>query len=289
MPDAKIMDGRALAAELLSRAKRLIGAVRECAGHPPSLTTMIVGDDPASHIYVRMKQRRCDETGVAARTIELPATVDSERVVAEVRRLGEMPAVDAILVQHPSPSPIDRRAVFEAIPLEKDVDGVSSAALGRVIAGLPGPAPCTPAGIMALLRAYEVDLDGAHAVVIGRSPILGRPLASMLINAHATVTLCHSRTRGLREITRQADVLIAAAGRPRMVTDDWIKPGAVVIDAGYSADGAGDVDFEAVRAAAALVTPVPGGVGPVTIATLVLQTAQIAAAHVGLQESAPQP
>jgi methylenetetrahydrofolate dehydrogenase (NADP+)/methenyltetrahydrofolate cyclohydrolase len=172
--------------------------------------------------------------------------------------------------------------VFEAIPLEKDVDGVSSAALGRTILGMPAFPSCTPAGIMRLLAEYNVDLDGAHAVVIGRSPILGRPMASMLINAHATVTLCHSRTRNLPRIVHGADVLIAAAGRPRFVQGDWLKPGAVVIDAGYNEGNVGDVDFDGCVKRASLITPVPGGVGPMTIATLIAQVVDAAAMQLGV-------
>jgi methylenetetrahydrofolate dehydrogenase (NADP+)/methenyltetrahydrofolate cyclohydrolase len=202
--------------------------------------------------------------------------------VAEVERLAADDTVHGILVQHPVPRPIDKRAVFEAIPLEKDVDGVSSATLGRVILGMPAFIPCTPAGIMRLLEEYHVELDGAHAVVIGRSPILGRPMASMLINAHATVTLCHSRTRSLPNIVRHADVLIAAVGKPRFVQGGWIKLGAVVIDAGYNEGNIGDVDFDGAIEPASLITPVPGGVGPMTIATLLDHTADAAAFQVGV-------
>jgi methylenetetrahydrofolate dehydrogenase (NADP+)/methenyltetrahydrofolate cyclohydrolase len=180
------------------------------------------------------------------------------------------------------PHPIDRRAAFEAIPVAKDVDGVTSASLGRMILGMPTLAACTPRGIMKLLEAYDVDLHGAEAVVIGRSPILGRPMASMLINGHATVTLCHSRTRGLSNIVRRADVLIAALGRPEFIKGEWIKPGAVVIDAGYNENNVGDVEFEAALARASLITPVPGGVGPMTIATLIDQTADAAAEQLGV-------
>ncbi|MCH7813217.1 MAG: bifunctional 5,10-methylenetetrahydrofolate dehydrogenase/5,10-methenyltetrahydrofolate cyclohydrolase, partial [Planctomycetes bacterium] len=191
-------------------------------------------------------------------------------------------SVHGILVQHPVPRPIDRRAAFEAIPAEKDVDGVTSGMLGRVMLGMPAFVPCTPAGIMRLLDEYRVNLDGAHAVVIGRSPILGRPMASLMINRHATVTLCHSRTRSLPGIVRSADVVIAALGNPRFVQGGWIKVGAVVIDAGYNEGVIGDVDFEAAIEPASLITPVPGGVGPMTIATLMDQTANAAARQLGV-------
>jgi methylenetetrahydrofolate dehydrogenase (NADP+)/methenyltetrahydrofolate cyclohydrolase len=214
--------------------------------------------------------------------VELPGDVDTQRVVNEVRRLGRDTGIHGILVQHPVPSPIDRRAVFEAIPPEKDVDGVTSGALGRLILGLPAFKPCTPGGIMRLLDEYNVELDGIDAVVVGRSPILGRPMASMLINRHATVTLCHSRTRNLPDITRRADLLIAAVGKPRFIQGDWIKPDAVVIDAGYNPGVVGDVDFDSASHRARLITPVPGGVGPMTIAMLLEQTAEAAANQLGI-------
>ncbi len=249
----------------------------------PCLATVLVGDDPASVTYTRMKQKRCVDVGVRPRRIELPATISTEKLVGTISELAGDDTVHGILVQHPVPGPIDRRAVFEAIPLQKDVDGVSSAALGRIILGMPAFLSCTPAGIMRLLGEYDVDLDGTAAVVIGRSPILGRPMASMLINAHATVTLCHSRTRDLPDIVRRADVLIVAVGKARFVQGDWIKPGAVVIDAGYNERNIGDVDFDPAAARARLITPVPGGVGPMTIATLIDQTVDAAAMHLGLK------
>jgi methylenetetrahydrofolate dehydrogenase (NADP+)/methenyltetrahydrofolate cyclohydrolase len=180
------------------------------------------------------------------------------------------------------PKPIDKRAAFEEIPLEKDVDGVTSSTLGRVILGMPAFIPCTPAGIMRLLDEYHVELDGAYAAVIGRSPILGRPMASMLINRHATVTLCHSRTRQLPTICRSADVIIAAVGKPRFVQGGWVKVGAVVIDAGYNEGNIGDVDFAGAIEPCSLITPVPGGVGPMTIATLIDHTADAAAKQLGV-------
>ncbi len=280
---AKLMDGRALAKRVLNGARAKVEKIRQATGVTPCLATVLVGTDPASVAYTRMKRKRCEEVGILPRRIELPATVSTEELVAEIEKLAVDPAVHGILVQHPVPKPIDKRAAFEAIPLKKDIDGVSSAALGRVILGMDAFIPCTPAGIMHLLREYHVDLDGAHAAVIGRSPILGRPMASMLINAHSTVTLCHSRTRSLPNIVRQADVLIAAVGRPRFVQGGWIKLGAVVIDAGYNEGNIGDVDFEGAIEPASLITPVPGGVGPMTIATLIDHTADAAAQQLGVE------
>jgi methylenetetrahydrofolate dehydrogenase (NADP+)/methenyltetrahydrofolate cyclohydrolase len=276
--DAKLIDGKKLAQRLLAAAAEKVAAIQGATGVIPSLATVLVGDDPASAMYTRMKRRRCKEVGIVPRRVELPLGTTTEQLIATIRDLAEDDLVHGILVQHPVPRPIDKRAAFEAIPIEKDVDGVSSAALGRTILGMPAFASCTPKGIMTLLEEYDVDLDGADAVVM----ILGRPMASMLINRHATVTLCHSRTRGLSTIVRRADILIAALGRPRFIRGDWIKPGAVIIDAGYNEGNVGDVDFDTAIERASLITPVPGGVGPMTIATLIDQTADAAAMQLGV-------
>lgn len=276
------MDGRKLAARVLADATARVERIRAATGMTPALATVLVGDDPASHTYVRMKRKRCEDAGMKSVRVELPLGTTTDELVAEIAKLGDDESVHGILLQHPVPAPIDKRAAFEAIPVEKDVDGVTSATLGRVILGLPAYKPCTPAGIMRLLAEYDVTLDGAHAVVVGRSPILGRPMASLLINAHATVTLCHSRTRSLPSIVRNADVVIAAVGRPRFIQGGWIKVGAVVVDAGYNPGNVGDVDLEDAIEPASLITPVPGGVGPMTIATLIEQTAAAAARQLGV-------
>jgi methylenetetrahydrofolate dehydrogenase (NADP+)/methenyltetrahydrofolate cyclohydrolase len=274
---AKLMSGRALAKRVRDGAAVKVEKIRSATGVTACLATVLVGTDPASVTYTRQKQKRCEQAGMKPRCIELPASTTTKELVKTVTELAADESVHGILVQHPVPKPIDRRAAFEAIPLHKDIDGVSSAALGRVILKMPAFVPCTPAGIMRLLTEYNVALDGAHAVVIGRSPILGRPMASMLINAHATVTLCHSRTRDLPDLIRRADVLIAALGRPRFVQGGWLKPGVVVIDAGYNEGSIGDVDFDTAIEPASLITPVPGGVGPMTIATLIDHVADAAA------------
>jgi methylenetetrahydrofolate dehydrogenase (NADP+)/methenyltetrahydrofolate cyclohydrolase len=279
------MDGRALAKQTLASVARKVEHIKRVSGVTPSLATVLVGKDPASVTYTRMKRRRCEEVGMAPVRVELPEGTTTEELLELLYKLGNDASVHGILLQHPVPQPIDKRAAFEAIPMAKDVDGVTSATLGRAILGMPAFTPCTPAGIMHLLRAYEVPLDGAYAVVIGRSPILGRPMASLLINAHATVTLCHSRTRSLATIVRGADVLIAAVGRPEFVQGGWIKTGAVVIDAGYNEGNVGDVDFEGALEPCSLITPVPGGVGPMTIATLIDHTAEAAAAQLGVDLS----
>ncbi len=280
---AKLMDGRELARRVREAAAAKVTRIRQESGITPVLATVLVGNDPASATYVRMKRRRCEDAGIKSLAVELPTDTATEELVAEIQKLAADPSIHAIVVQHPVPRPIDKQAAFECIPPGKDVDGITSATLGRVILGLPAFVPCTPAGIMALLREYHVELDGAHAVVIGRSPILGRPMASMLINAHATVTLCHSRTRSLPSIVRHADVVIAAVGKPRFVQGGWIKVGAVVVDAGYNPGNVGDVDFDGAIEPCSLITPVPGGVGPMTIATLIDQTADAAAMQLGVR------
>ncbi|MCB9849750.1 MAG: bifunctional 5,10-methylenetetrahydrofolate dehydrogenase/5,10-methenyltetrahydrofolate cyclohydrolase [Phycisphaerales bacterium] len=274
---AKIMDGRALAQRVLAGAAGKVARIKEASGVVPGLATVLVGSDPASVTYTRMKRKRCEEAGMRPVRVELPATTSTEELVGIIADLGRDASIHGILVQHPVPQPIDKRAAFEAIPVEKDVDGVTSASLGRTILGMPAFGSCTPAGIMRLLREYHVPLDGAYAVVVGRSPILGRPMASMLINAHATVTLCHSRTRDLAALVRGADIIIAAVGKPEFIEADWVKQGAVVVDAGYNPGNVGDVDFAGAAERASLITPVPGGVGPMTIATLIDQTADAAA------------
>ncbi len=279
---ARIMDGRPLARRILAGAATKVQRIRDATGATPTLATILVGNDPASATYVRMKCRRCQEVGMRSVKLELPADTTTSELIAHIRRLAADPQVHGILLQHPVPAPIDKRAAFETIPVQKDVDGVTSATLGRTILGLPAYAACTPTGIMRLLAEYRVELRGLDAVVVGRSPILGRPMASMLINAHATVTLCHSHTRDLPSIIRRADVLIAAIGRPRFVQGEWIKPGAVVVDAGYNEGVIGDVDFAAAAQRARLITPVPGGVGPMTIAVLIEHTADAAAAQLGV-------
>ncbi len=279
---SKLIDGRQLAQQVLSEAAQHVEKIKSLSGTTPTLATVIVGDDPASHTYVRMKRKRCTDVGMRPVRVELPRETTTEELVREVNRLGDDELVHGILLQHPVPAHISRQEAFEAIPVTKDVDGVTSGTLGRVILQMPAYMPCTPKGIMRLLDAYDVDLIGAEAIVIGRSPILGRPMASMLINAHATVTLCHSRTRGLSNQVRRADVVIAAVGKPEYIKGSWIKPGAVVIDAGYNAGNVGDVEFEAALKNASLITPVPGGVGPMTIAMLIDQTVEAAAAQTGV-------
>ncbi len=272
-----LMDGERVARQLREQTQERVRRIHHVGGVTPCLATVLIGDDPSSAVYVRMKRKRCESVGIKSVAVELPRETSTEQAVAAVDRLAADASVHGILVQHPVPAQIDRRAVFERIPLEKDVDGITSASLGRTILDMPAFAACTPRGIMRLLAEYDVSIAGADAVVVGRSPILGRPLASMLINAHATVTLCHSRTRNLPEVIGRADILIVAVGKPRYVKGEWIKQGAVVVDAGYNRGNIGDVDFDSAQPRASLITPVPGGVGPMTIAILLDQTADAAA------------
>lgn len=243
-------------------------------GTIPCLATILVGDNPASATYVRMKGNACKRIGIHSNRVQLPEATSTEALIAEIRKLNRDPAVHGILLQHPVPSHIDERAAFEAIDIEKDVDGVTTLGYAQNAFGFADYPSCTPAAIMAILDYYDIKLEGKHAVVIGRSPILGKPVSAMLLNRNATVTTCHSKTRGIEEIVRLGDIVVAAVGRPNFVQGSWIKPGAVVIDAGYNEGNIGDVDYEACCANASAITPVPGGVGPVTIATLLKHTVQ---------------
>ena len=271
-PTAELMDGAALAQRILAEAAERAVAFLASAGRPPCLAAVLVGEDPASMTYVKMKRARSRAAGVEPRLVALPSTARTSEVVAAVDELSADAAVDGILVQHPVPTQVDERAVFEAIAPTKDVDGVTAHSFAAVALDLPGFPSCTAAGIMQLLDSYGVDLSGRHAVVIGRSPILGKPVGMLLLAGDATVTYCHSHTRDLAAIVATADIVIAAVGRPNFVRGDWIKPGAVVVDAGYNPGNLGDVAFDEVTAVASLVTPVPGGVGPMTIAVLIEHT-----------------
>lgn len=283
MTTAKIIDGKAASQRVLDSAAAKVTAIEKATGTVPALATVLVGDDPASATYVRMKGKKCEAVGMRSVKVTMSAETPTDQLVAKIAELGNDPAVHGILLQHPVPSHIDERAAFEAIPPGKDVDGVGATSLGCTALGIEGGFDsCTPAGIMALLREYEVELTGMEAVVIGRSPILGKPMAALLLNAHCTVTICHSRTRNLADVVRRADLVVAAVGKPRFVQGDWIKEGAVVMDAGYNEGNVGDCDYESCAAKASLLTPVPGGVGPMTIATLIDHTADAAAQQLGV-------
>jgi methylenetetrahydrofolate dehydrogenase (NADP+)/methenyltetrahydrofolate cyclohydrolase len=272
---AEIIDGKAIAEEV---RREVAAEVREwvAAGHePPGLATVLVGEDPASAVYVGGKQKATHEVGMQGFDHRLDAGVSQDEVESLLRELNEDPRVSGILLQLPTPKQIDGNGLTWVIDPAKDVDGLTPVSAGLLAKGRPGLRPCTPAGCMELLDRYGVELEGAEVVVVGRSDLVGKPVAQMLLARHATVTICHSRTRDLPEVCRRADVLVAAVGRPRMVQGDWIKPGATVIDVGINRtdDGlVGDVDFDAAAGRAARITPVPRGVGPMTIAMLLRNT-----------------
>jgi methylenetetrahydrofolate dehydrogenase (NADP+) / methenyltetrahydrofolate cyclohydrolase len=277
MTTAKLMIGTDLAAEMVAKAADGARALQDRTGVQPCLATVLVGDDPASATYVRMKQNRSKKAGIGSRSVVLPAETTTEELVGELQKLSADPAVHGILLQHPVPAHIDERAAFEAIDPAKDVDGVTMHAFAAMAFGEPGFRSCTPGGILRLLEAYDVPIAGAHAVVIGRSPILGKPVGMLLLASNATVTYTHSRTTNLAEIVRTADIVVAAVGKANFVRGDWLKPGAVVVDAGYNEGNVGDVHFEEAAQVASLITPVPGGVGPMTIGLLLEQTVDAAA------------
>jgi methylenetetrahydrofolate dehydrogenase (NADP+)/methenyltetrahydrofolate cyclohydrolase len=273
---ARLMDGTALARRITERTTERAAAVTRQRGTAPCLATVLVGDDPASVTYVRMKRARCEKAGITSRHVPLPASTTTAELVDTITALSDDPGVDGILLQHPAGPHIDERAAFEAIDPAKDVDGVTMRSFAAMSFGLPGFVSCTPGGIMRLLEEYEVELAGRHAVVVGRSAILGKPAGMLLLGRDATVTYCHSRTADVAALVREADVVVAAVGRPRFIKGEDVKPGAVVIDAGYNAGNVGDVDFETAKTRASLITPVPGGVGPMTIAVLLEQTVEAA-------------
>lgn len=273
---ATLMDGRAVAGQLLDATTKRAAEFLRVHGRRPCLATVLVGDDPASHTYVRMKVNRCAVVGIESRRVDLPASTTTAQLVRALTELSGDDGVDGILLQHPTPSHVDERDAFDAIAPGKDVDGVTGASFAAMAFASPGFASCTPAGIMRLLDAYDVALTGQRAVVIGRSAILGKPVGMLLLARDATVTYCHSRTEDLAAHVAEADLVVAAVGVPELVRGEWVKQGAVVVDAGYNAGNVGDVEFPAAAARARLITPVPGGVGPMTIAMLLEQTVDAA-------------
>lgn len=266
-----LLDGDRVAAAIKNQLAERIAKLK-ARGIVPCLATVLVGGDPASATYVRMKGLACERIGIRSVRIELPGNATTEQLIEVIRQLNEDRLVHGILLQHPVPRHIDERAAFDAISIEKDVDGVTTLGFARNAFGTAAFPSCTPAAIMAILAYYSLPIAGKHAVVIGRSPILGKPVSAMLLNKDATVTTCHSKTTGLERIVQSADIVVAAVGKPKFVQGEWIKPGAVVLDAGYNPGNVGDADFEACLPKVSAITPVPGGVGPVTIATLLKHT-----------------
>lgn len=278
---ALILDGKALASKTEDELRKRVAELKETTSSTPILATILVGDDPASATYVKMKGNACHRIGMGSLKVELPSSTTTEELESKIRELNNNPDVHGILLQHPVPSQIDERVCFDAIDLQKDVDGVTCLGFGRMAMGEPAFGCATPKGIMRLLEAYNIPIAGKHAVVVGRSPILGKPMALMLLNANATVTVCHSRTENLQEHIRQADIVVGAVGKPEFIRAEWIKDGAVVVDAGYHPGGVGDIELAPLMDRASAVTPVPGGVGPMTINTLIYQTVESAENKLG--------
>ena len=272
---AQILDGKKLASDSEKEILESVSILKE-KGIIPTLATILVGDDPASETYVRMKQETCKRVGMESLAINLPKETSTEELLLKIDELNNDKKIHGILLQHPVPNQINERECFERISIEKDVDGVSCLGFGRMSMGLSAYGSCTPAGIMRILEFYDVDISGMNAVVVGRSPILGKPMAMMLLNKNATVTICHSRTKELEDHVRNADLVVGAVGVPKLIKKEWLKKGAVVIDAGYHPEKCGDIDLDGIEEIASSYTPVPGGVGPMTINTLILNTMEAA-------------
>ncbi len=269
---AIVLDGKAIAAKTENELSQRVALIKQRTGKIPILATILVGTDPASATYVKMKGNACRRIGMESLAIELGAETTTEQLLDQIDTLNHNPEVHGILLQHPTPSQIDERACFDRIALEKDVDGVTCLGFGRMAMGESAYGCATPQGIMRLLDAYDIPISGKHAVVVGRSAILGKPMAMMLLGKDATVTICHSRTQNLEALIKQADILVGAVGKPEFIKASWIKDNAVVIDAGYHPGGIGDIELAPLLQRVAAYTPVPGGVGPMTINTLIQQT-----------------
>ena len=272
---AKVLDGKELSKKtevyIEKEVRDLISK-----GIKPTLATILVGSDPASETYVKMKRNTCKRVGMDSIAIELPENTSTDELLKTIKKLNNDDKVHGILLQHPVPSQIDERKCFDEISIEKDVDGVTCLGFGNMSMGLPAYGSCTPAGIIRLIKEYKLEIEGMNAVVVGRSPILGKPMAMMLLNLNATLTICHSRTKNIEDIIKNADLIVGAVGIPRFIKSDWIKKGSVVIDAGFHPEMCGDIDLDGIEDNAIAYTPVPGGVGPMTINTLILQTMESA-------------
>ncbi|OAV25341.1 Methylenetetrahydrofolate dehydrogenase NADP+ [Moraxella catarrhalis] len=282
---ATVLDGKALAKSIESELSARVETLKQKTGRTPILATILVGDDPASATYVRMKGNACQRVGMDSMRVEMPKDTTTDELLAKIDELNANPDVHGILLQHPVPAQIDERACFDRISLDKDVDGVTCLGFGRMSMGESAYGSCTPQGIMHLLTHYGIEFEGKHAVVMGRSAILGKPMAMMLLNANCTVTICHSRTKNLAEYVASADIIVGAVGVPELIKKSWIKQGAVVVDAGFHPTdngGCGDIELDGIEAIASAYTPVPGGVGPMTINTLIRQTVEAAEKEAGL-------
>ena len=271
---AILMDGKSLAHSSEEELKMRVTSLLEKKNFVPILATILVGSDPASATYVKMKGNACERIGMKSIKVELGSNTTTEELLCKIGELNSNPEVHGILLQHPVPDQIDERLCFDAIDIKKDVDGVTCLGFGNMSMGEKAFGSCTPQGIMRLLHEYKIEIAGKHAVVVGRSPILGKPMAMMLLNENATVSICHSRTTNLEEHLIKADIIVGAVGIPKFIKSNWIKDGAVVIDAGYHPEKCGDIDLEGIIDRCSAYTPVPGGVGPMTINTLILQTVE---------------
>jgi methylenetetrahydrofolate dehydrogenase (NADP+)/methenyltetrahydrofolate cyclohydrolase len=268
------LDGKSLSQSTEQELAERVLTIKNQKGFVPILATVLVGSDPASGTYVKMKGNACERIGMKSLKVELDENTTTDELLLKIDELNSNPEVHGILLQHPVPDQINERLCFDAIDTRKDVDGVTSLGFGKMAMGEPAFGSCTPQGIMRLLEEYDIEISGKHAVVVGRSPILGKPMAMMLLNKHATVTICHSRTKNLKEHVLKADIVVGAVGIPKFIQSDWVKDGAVVIDAGFHPEKCGDIDLEPLIDRCYAYTPVPGGVGPMTINTLILQTVE---------------
>ena len=270
----KIMDGKKVALDTEESLINRVMSLKSQKGYVPTLATILVGDDPASATYVKMKGNACERIGMKSLKVELSSETTTEELLEQINELNKNPQVHGILLQHPVPDQIDERRCFDAIDIKKDVDGVTCLGFGKMSMNERAFGSCTPQGIMRLLEEYDIEISGKHAVVVGRSPILGKPMAMMLLNKNATVTICHSRTNNLEQHILNADIVVGAVGIPKFIKSEWIKDNTIVIDAGYHPEKCGDIDLEPLKERTAAYTPVPGGVGPMTINTLILQTVE---------------
>lgn len=270
----KIMDGKKVALNTEESLINRVKSLKSKKGYVPTLATILVGDDPASATYVKMKGNACERIGMKSLKVELSSETTTDELLEQINKLNKDPQVHGILLQHPVPDQIDERRCFDAIDIKKDVDGVTCLGFGNMSMNEKAFGSCTPQGIMRLLETYEIEISGKHAVVVGRSPILGKPMAMMLLNKNATVTICHSRTEDLEQQILRADIVVGAVGIPKFIKSNWIKDNAVVIDAGYHPEKCGDIDLGPLTERVLAYTPVPGGVGPMTINTLILQTVE---------------
>lgn len=271
-----LLDGKSLSKEIETKLKQRVENIIQRTGNTPVLATILVGKDPSSEIYVKMKGNACDRVGMKSLKVHLPETTTTKGLLKEIEKLNNDDSICGILLQHPVPNQINERLCFDKIAIEKDVDGVTCLGFGKMTMGENAFGSATPAGIMKLIEQYNLPIEGKQAVVIGRSPILGKPIAMMLLNKNATVTICHSRTKNLSDIVKQADIVVGAVGIPEFIKADWIKDNAIVIDAGYHKGGFGDIEINKAKDRTLAYTPVPGGVGPMTIATLISQTVESA-------------